>query len=156
MTAELRFYVSAEFEAPPRDPHALVEAMAWHGAIGPTLEAGEAAFALDVSASQGDQGSAARRAFSVLIAAAHEAGAGTPAIRSLRTSVSPQRPPAPLVGVAEVAGILGVSRQRVCQLSRSDTLPRPIAELAAGPVWTSAQIERFRGAWDRRPGRRTS
>lgn len=47
-----------------------------------------------------------------------------------------------LVGVAEVAAILSVSRQRVSQLleSRAD-FPRPEAELAAGRIWSRTAIE---------------
>jgi len=59
-----------------------------------------------------------------------------------------------LVGVAEIAEILGVSRQRVSELARSEQFPRPVAELAAGPVWTWNMLQRFLDTWPRRPGRR--
>lgn len=48
-----------------------------------------------------------------------------------------------LVGVAEVADLMQVSRQRVSSLRRDNRLPPPIAELAAGPVWTRAAVDRF-------------
>ncbi|HYZ91289.1 MAG TPA: Clp protease N-terminal domain-containing protein [Actinomycetota bacterium] len=61
-----------------------------------------------------------------------------------------------LVGVAEIARLLGVSRQRVAQLSAAyPDFPRPEAELASGRVWSAESIE----AWlathpERKPGRR--
>jgi ATP-dependent Clp protease ATP-binding subunit ClpC len=61
-----------------------------------------------------------------------------------------------LVGAAEIARLLGVSRQRVAQLSAAYAdFPAPEAELAAGRVWTRGSIE----AWlarhpERKPGRR--
>jgi len=58
-----------------------------------------------------------------------------------------------LVGVAELADRLQVSRQRVSQLARSRTLPTPVASLAAGPVWLRSSIETFVEGWQRRPGR---
>ncbi len=46
-----------------------------------------------------------------------------------------------VVGVAEIAAALGVSRQRVDQLRRSDPdFPRPLAELVAGRVWLEAEV----------------
>lgn len=46
-----------------------------------------------------------------------------------------------LVGVAEVADMLGVSRRRVNQLTvEDDTFPSPEAVLSAGKVWTRAAI----------------
>jgi hypothetical protein len=64
-----------------------------------------------------------------------------------------QEPPHELVGVSEVAELLGVSRQRVAQLREREDFPAPIAELAAGPVWTRTSLTRFVEAWPRRPGR---
>jgi len=55
-----------------------------------------------------------------------------------------------LVGVAEVAALLGVSTQRVDQLARTEGFPAPVAVLAAGRIWRRADIER----WARRTGRR--
>jgi predicted DNA-binding transcriptional regulator AlpA len=41
-----------------------------------------------------------------------------------------------LVGIFEIASMLGVSRQRVDQLSRGDGgFPAPVAELHAGRIW---------------------
>jgi prophage regulatory protein len=55
-----------------------------------------------------------------------------------------------LVGVAEIARMLGVSRQRVDFLARTDVdFPRPIAELTAGRIWRLTDVER----WARKKGR---
>jgi hypothetical protein len=64
------------------------------------------------------------------------------------------REPELYVGVSEIAEILGVSRQRVSEirLTLAD-FPRPIAELAAGPVWTRSSLNHFLENWARRPGR---
>jgi predicted DNA-binding transcriptional regulator AlpA len=53
------------------------------------------------------------------------------------------------MGVAEVAELLGVSRQRVTQLAKVDGFPAPTSRLASGPVWESADVER----WARETGR---
>ncbi|HRE03826.1 MAG TPA: hypothetical protein PLV68_21195 [Ilumatobacteraceae bacterium] len=58
----------------------------------------------------------------------------------------------PLVGLAEAAGILGVSRQRVGQLV--DRL-LPVARLASGPVFLESAVLAFK-AEPRRVGRPTS
>lgn len=59
-----------------------------------------------------------------------------------------------LVGVSEVAEMLGVSKQRV-SVMRSDEsqFPRPLAELRSGPVWATAGIERYAANRAVRPGR---
>ena len=47
-----------------------------------------------------------------------------------------------LVGTAEIAELLGVSRQRVAQLSQeSDDFPKPEAELGAGRIWKRGDID---------------
>jgi predicted DNA-binding transcriptional regulator AlpA len=55
-----------------------------------------------------------------------------------------------LVGVAEIAALLGVTTQRVDQLARTEGFPKPVAVLAAGRIWQRADIER----WAHRTGRR--
>lgn len=69
--------------------------------------------------------------------------------RRLQESHTPE-----IVGVTEVAGILGVSKQRVSELARSRDFPPPIVMLAAGPVWLQSSIVQFVSRWHRRPGRR--
>lgn len=54
-----------------------------------------------------------------------------------------------LVGVAEVATMLGVSRARVGQLAKRADFPGPVARLAAGPVWDTSSIVE----WARATGR---
>lgn len=55
----------------------------------------------------------------------------------------------PLMGIAEIAKLLGVSPQRAHQLSKSTNFPQPLAVLAAGPVWETASVEQ----WARDVGR---
>ena len=59
-----------------------------------------------------------------------------------------------LVGVDEVAKMLEVSKQRASELAKRQDFPKPIARLAAGPVWKKAAIARHVSIWDRRPGRK--
>jgi predicted DNA-binding transcriptional regulator AlpA len=61
-----------------------------------------------------------------------------------------------LVGLSEIASMLGVTRQRASQLVRDyDDFPPPVAELAAGRVWETAAVEVWAKAHpDRPPGRR--
>ncbi len=58
-----------------------------------------------------------------------------------------------LVGVAELADILGVSRPRASQIQTSAAFPDPVAVLRAGPVWTRPSINHFLEHWERRGGR---
>lgn len=59
-----------------------------------------------------------------------------------------------LLGIAEVAKQLDVSKQRAAEVARSHRLfPPPLAELASGPVWTAWQIGSFQRSWTRKPGR---
>ena len=50
-----------------------------------------------------------------------------------------------LVGSAEIAEMLDVSRQYVDRLSRASTFPEPEVELASGRVWSREDVE----AWAR-------
>lgn len=61
-----------------------------------------------------------------------------------------------LVGTAEIADMLGVSRARVAQLADSyDDFPTPQAELAAGRIWSQTAVEQWiRNHPDRPSGRR--
>ena len=54
-----------------------------------------------------------------------------------------------LVGIAEIGELLGVSRQRVHQLTAKDDFPEPEAHLSAGKVWTRAAVEK----WAKQTGR---
>lgn len=68
------------------------------------------------------------------------------------------RPPFPdLLGAAEVATILGVSRQRLAEIRQvKHDFPRPVVELAAGPVWVRSAIDGWAKGWARKPGRPTT
>jgi len=59
-----------------------------------------------------------------------------------------------LLGVAEVAEALDVSKQRVTQLMQAGSFPAPTARLRAGPIWRRASVAAFVRRWDRRVGRR--
>lgn len=61
--------------------------------------------------------------------------------------------PETYVGVSEIADLLKVSRQRVAELRTRADFPAPVAELAAGPVWSRSSLNRFVESWDRKPGR---
>jgi predicted DNA-binding transcriptional regulator AlpA len=55
-----------------------------------------------------------------------------------------------LVGTAEIASLLGVSRQYVDRLSRQDpAFPAPEVELASGRVWESKAVEKWAKATGR-------
>jgi predicted DNA-binding transcriptional regulator AlpA len=60
-----------------------------------------------------------------------------------------------LVGVAEVAKMLGVSRQRAVQIVTAyPDFPAPEVELASGRVWNRSAVEKWmRKHPVRRPGR---
>jgi hypothetical protein len=69
-----------------------------------------------------------------------------------REALEPDTPE--LLAATDVAELLGVSRQRVHQLSgeRAD-FPAPCARLGSGPIWTRPAIEAFDRAWTRKAGR---
>lgn len=58
-----------------------------------------------------------------------------------------------LAGGREVAGLLGVSKQRLHQLLGRDDFPDPVVRLAAGPVWLVSSVRAFERQWSRKPGR---
>lgn len=58
-----------------------------------------------------------------------------------------------LVGTHEIAQRLGVSRQRVDELSRGPDFPQPAVSLATGRVWESSAIDEWTVAGRRSAGR---
>lgn len=68
-----------------------------------------------------------------------------------RRNAEPRFPP--LAGIAEVAQILGINKQRASQLQTRTGFPPPVAVLRSGPVWRARDIEAFGVGWERRPGR---
>lgn len=51
-----------------------------------------------------------------------------------------ERPSGSLVGLAEVAVLLGLSKPATVRRTQQSDFPAPLAELAAGPVWDRADI----------------
>lgn len=68
-----------------------------------------------------------------------------------RRLAEPARPE--LVGLTEIAELLGVSKQRASQLRANPSFPAPTAELKAGPIWYRSDITRFEESWQRKAGR---
>lgn len=172
MPSHQRFYIHIELEPGHIAPPSLIEALVWHGAEEPRVDRDTIGFFVDAPSGDGAEATAVRRAASLVGSSHREAGFGNREIRTL----SIQRyepggdtvPPTPtpsrisddvdqthdLAGVAELAALLRVSRQRVCQLARSGSFPAPVAQLASGPIWSTDHVRHFASSWDRRPGRR--
>lgn len=68
-----------------------------------------------------------------------------------RRAAAPTMPE--LMSAAEIAGELGVARQRVHQLRSTAGFPAPLAELRGGAVWDAAAVRKFAREWERKPGR---
>lgn len=58
-----------------------------------------------------------------------------------------------LLGAAEVGDLLGVSRQRVHQLTQHSEFPAPLVRVRMGPLWDEQAIKKFDREWVRKPGR---
>jgi hypothetical protein len=58
-----------------------------------------------------------------------------------------------LVGIAEIAELLGVSRQRASELQTRPGFPAAVAKLKSGPVWRKGDLSRFADTWERKSGR---
>jgi len=58
-----------------------------------------------------------------------------------------------VVGSAEAAEVLQVTRQRLHTLRARNDFPRPVAELSGTAVWLRSSIETFAKSWRRQPGR---
>jgi len=137
---------------------ALADALVEHAGV-PDSDRGAWGVRLSVDANGAED--ALARALQLVGQAAHEAD--LPGWPLARIEMQPEeelyaelkRPAVPpLVGVHEVAEILGVSHQRVSAMRRSGRLPAPFADLAAGPVWTRPTLNRFISSWRRVSGRR--
>ncbi|MCU1677722.1 MAG: hypothetical protein JWM93_2480 [Frankiales bacterium] len=56
-----------------------------------------------------------------------------------------------LVGISEIAGLLGVTKQRANQLvTEHKDFPRPAQQLAAGKLWPKSAVEAWASTWTRR------
>ncbi|MFL6137747.1 MAG: helix-turn-helix transcriptional regulator [Frankiaceae bacterium] len=59
-----------------------------------------------------------------------------------------------VVGIAEIALILGVGRPRAHRLVRRPDFPEPLSQLRSGSVWLKPEVEQWaRDHANRRPGR---
>ena len=58
-----------------------------------------------------------------------------------------------VMGASEAATMLRVSRQRLDELRKFRSFPRPVATLATGPLWLRAALEAFAASWEREKGR---
>lgn len=59
----------------------------------------------------------------------------------------------PLVGHADIAEMLAVSRQRAAQLAARDDFPPAVAQIKAGPLRLRSQVEAWAKGWERKGGR---
>jgi hypothetical protein len=139
--------------------HLSVYSPAVSGAVAPEQERIWSA-QLAVSDDHGDPAAAAQHAVNLVISAARTAGLPSwPVVRIEvtdweRFDAELDEPNTPdLVGVAELAELCGVTRQRASVLARSGGFPEPLAELASGPVWDLRMVQRFVREWTRKPGR---
>lgn len=66
-----------------------------------------------------------------------------------------RQPDPPMVGISELAQLLGVTKQRASQLAQRRDFPAPYQQLASGPIWRKGDLSRFMEEWSRRPGRPT-
>jgi predicted DNA-binding transcriptional regulator AlpA len=70
-------------------------------------------------------------------------------ITTLRIGVAFQENPSPmlkpldLVGTSEIMKMMGVSRQRVHQLTHSSEFPTPAASLDGGKVWLRSEVQEW-------------
>lgn len=129
--------------------------------LGPAEEPadGRVRYGADLTIDAYDAGEAVTRAVNVLEEYATKAGLPIwPVVRVEAKSEAEldaelSRPTPALVGVTELAAMVGVSRQRASALARQVSFPQPVAELATGPVWLEPDVRRFVAEWPRRPGR---
>lgn len=133
----------------------LVDALAGHGAaVGGGGDRYDAQFSVDAP----DVGAAMAKALRVWRRAVAAARLPAwPIVRSQLLTADEQeaelaRPHPVLVGVSEIAGLLGTTRNRAWQVTRKPDFPRPLAVLAGGPVWALPMVARFLEEWPRRRG----
>ena len=154
---ETRYSVGIESEGGPLDPDdpkvdRLVDALeARKDIAGPVVSWGGLAGGPGVRLSlrAGDPAAAVALATAVFAKALIEADveAAQVAFAEVMTEEYMDRwlgqPAREYVGLAEIAKILGVSKQRVYELRRREDFPKPIAALAAGPVWDRMSLNQI-------------
>lgn len=109
----------------------------------------------DVTVRLGLDASTLRQAVNQALAAVRHAGVGrveTAHVTTTERAAAEAETPAAwdLMGVAEIAAALGVTRQRAGQVTGRPDFPAPVIRLASGPAWTRAAVEEFEGRWARR------
>lgn len=67
-----------------------------------------------------------------------------------------REPDPDLVGISELAALLGVTQQRASQLAARRDFPAPYQRLAAGPVWFKHNLSRFLEEWEAKRRRRAA
>ena len=65
----------------------------------------------------------------------------------------PSHDPPDLIGAAEIGALLGVSRQRVTQLTHAPGFPDPVLRLKMGTLWDAQAVRDW--AAEHRPPRDT-
>lgn len=135
----------------------MLEALAQHhpaGSVGPRT------MGASLSIEAPDATSASRKAARLVLNAAKTAGIRAGEVVELevmewkrfeRWLDTPTFPD--LIGSAEAAEILGVSRQRFHEIRRTKDFPEPLAEVAATPLWVRGAVQNFIKTWNRKPGR---
>lgn len=58
-----------------------------------------------------------------------------------------------LVTKADIARLLGVSRERVTQLAERSDFPKSMGRVGKSLVWSRSSIESWAKTWERRSGR---
>lgn len=124
---------------------------------------GRARYGADFSVQAPDAVEAVARARAVFEHAAAVAGlppwplARVEAHTDKELEIELSRPSFPvLLGVAELAERLEVSRQRAWTITGRRGFPAPVARLKATPVWTADSVRRFLDSWPRKAGRPVS
>ena len=169
MSGGAYFNISIETEGPVADEEqleTLIEVLGDLGAPGAAVGAGgvpggtSATFTLDAPDHGADSlERVCAAAIDLFTAATEKAGLPPSTISHMDVMAAPyferwlETPPDELAGVAELAELFGVSRQRMSELRMRKDFPAPLAELAAGPVWKVANLRRFLDSWERKPGR---
>jgi hypothetical protein len=138
---------------------AFVDAMLEHSGI-VSIPQDRSGYGARMTVDAPDPASATARALDLFLSRSEAAGlAAAPIVRvEALTETELERelaqPAFPeLVGVGEIAELLGVTRQRASEVQTRAGFPAPVARLKSGPVWTRASITRFVDGWIRRPGR---
>ena len=67
---------------------------------------------------------------------------GTPACIGRRVRAVTTEP-LRVVGLAEIAGLLNVSKRTATRYTTRGDFPQPAARLAMGPIWRTAEIEQW-------------